>query len=833
MNSAPSLAAIAWRIFKRDWKRGELLVLLFSMGMAMASVSVIYLIIDRIEGATASEVSDLLGADLVITSPKEIAPEWLQQAKDFKLESARSIEFSSVLFFDDRLQLSAIKAISDNYPLKGALTIASTPYGTPRAVSGKPENGKIWVEPRIFTALKLNVGNQVELGYANLEVAAVLMRQPGQGSTLFNVAPTTIMNIENIEATKIIQPGSLVSYRYLFSGEKENIARFAAAIENEIDSSQRLISILDDSPMAGSALTRSKKYIGLSSLLTLILLGVAIAMSANRYARKQFDMSALMRCFGMSSGEVLRIFIYILGYVGIAGIVSGSVVGVVFQYFLVAVLADLVTTAMPAADYSVLIMPMLAASILLFGFSLPALLKVKLVPPMRVLRRQLQPLSMGGWLVYLVSAFALLLVMWLQMGDLTLLISVLLGLFAVVCVFTLIAALVLRSLKQLIHGRYAAVNFSLRQLQANKSFTLLHLLAFSITLFVISLIILVRTELVGKWQQSLGEKVPNHFMVNVKPAEVSELKDFFADNQLEFAGLYPMIRGRIAAINGVDIKTAVSEEARQHNSLRRELNITWASALPAGNKLVEGEWEWPQQSQEPLISIEERTASALDLSLGDRLEFSIGAEKWSARIVSIRSIDWQTFTPNFYVIANPGALEQFNATYITSFYMPKPQKALLAQLVENYPAITVIELDLILEEIQAVINKVATAVELIMVFVVAAGIALLWATMEHSFAAKYKQSAILRTLGASRGFIARSFRFEYFWLAILSSMLAIAAVEVITFLLYSRVFEIDFVIHWQLWWILPITTLVLMLVASWRGVDRVTRPSPLDLLRQN
>jgi len=823
---------IAFRIFRRDWKRGDLLVLLFAMCIAMASISVIYLVIDRIETATEREVADVLGADLVVSSPTPVAESWLSRAEQLGLQQATSVEFSSVLFANEKLQLSSIKAVSDGFPLKGRIEVADSPYQEKVIAQGIPPRGEVWVEPRIYSILQVAKGSEVELGYTNLKVGGAIMLQPGQGSTLFNIAPSAIMNIDDLEATKIIQPGSRVRYRYLFTGEVESLKNFRDEIKEKLTTSQRLVTIFDESPIAGSAITRSKKYIGLSSLLTMILLGVTIAMSASRYARRQFDTSALMRCFGLTNNQVLKIFTHILALVCFSGILIGSLVGVLFQEMLVALLAEQFVENLPNADYGVLLLPMLATIILLFGFSLPSLIQLKSVPPMRVLRRQLQPMGLQSWSVYLLSGLTLVFVMWLQMGDLKLLASVLVGLSIMAVIFALIASGILRLMKGMARSNSAAVNFSLRQLDANKGITLLHLLAFSITIFVIALIILVRGELLAKWQQSLGENIPNHFMVNVKPAEVEQLQGFFAQNKLEFSGLYPMIRGRIVGVNGEDIKTAVSEQGQQHNSLRRELNITWAKDLPIGNEVVEGEWNWAASDELFQISIEDKTAEALGLGLGDTLDFTIGSEKWRATIANIRSIDWQTFTPNFYIIAKPGALDEFKSTYISSFRLEAEKKPLLAEIIKNYPSITIIELDLILNEIQSVITKVSGAVELIMIFVVAAGLGLLWAAMEHTFDAKYRQSAILRTLGASKSFIAKSFRFEYLWLALLSSSMAIMAVELVTFILYQQVFNIPYEFHWQFWWTLPTASLALMLSASWKGVKKVTEPAPLSLIRQ-
>ena len=854
------LLVIALRIFRRDWRRGDLLNLIFAMAIAMASVSVIYLIIDRVETGTSQQSSQILGADLVITSPKAVDENWLTKAKELKLERAEIVEFASVLFANDKLQLSAVKAVSDNYPLKGRIEIADTPYSKTKTVTGHPSKGKIWIEPRILAVLSAQKGQKLELGYIDVEIDGTIMLQPGQGSTLFNIAPTAIIGLQDLEATKIIQPGSRVNYRYLFVGAKNDVSEFNQWIKPQLDTSQRLVTIFDESPMAGSAIARSKKYISLSGLLTLILLGVAIAMSANRFATRQFDMSALMRCFGMNNKQVISIFLMILLMVSFVGIGVGALLGVVFQSLMVTWLAELFGENLPAADFSVLFLPMLTSFILLLGFAMPSLIQLKSVPPMRVLRRQLEPMKVSAWSVYGAAAIALFIVMYVQMGDVKLLMSVFAGLLAMALIFGLLSKLVMSQIRRLTQSKSAAVNYSLRQLDANKNVTLLHLLAFSSTVFVIALVVIIKTELLSKWQQSLADDAPNHFMVNIPASEAPKVDEFLTTNQVISSETYPMVRGRVVQINGADIKDILSEKAMQHNSLKRELNMTWTESLPKGNKIVEGGWGWaasledsplPERSRratpsneldfdsvqskgvkkKATISIEDKMAKTLGLKIGDSLTFNIGSENWSAEITSLRSIDWQTFTPNFYIIANSGSLDGFSPTYINAFNLPKDKKKLVADLTNQHPTAIIIELDRIFAEIKQIIEKVSSAIELIMIFVVSAGVALLWAAMEHTFSQKLHQSAILRTLGASRQFIATSFRFEFLWLSLLSAMVAIICIELVSYFLYQQIFDIEFEFHFALWWQLPSGLFLLMMLASWRGVDRVTKPAPLSLLK--
>ncbi|MFT6733651.1 MAG: putative ABC transport system permease protein [Polaribacter sp.] len=840
MNSLSQLFTIAFRIFRRDWLRGDLSILVFALSIAMASVSIIYLIIDRVSSATDQQAAQIIGADLVITSPNEINQDWINTAKQLNLQSAKVISFASVLSANGKIQLSGVKAVSKNYPLKGRIELSDIPYAKTDIANQIPDLGSVWIAPRIYNQLSVKKGELIELGYAELNVNAVIMLEPGQGSSLFNIAPSAIINIQDLAKTKIIQPGSRVTYRYLFVGNKNDVEKFKLFLEPIINSSQRLVTIFDETPLAGSAITRSKKYISLSSILTLILLGIAIAITANRYATRQFDMSALMRCFGMNNRQVLTVFIFILGLVAVSGIMIGAVFGLGFQWLMVKWLSELFVETLPSPDLAVLLFPALSSLILLMGFAMPSLSQLKDVPPMRVLRRQLAPMKNNVRLIYFIAFISLLTVMYVQIGDFKLVLGVTAGLLVMALIFGVFAKLVLSQVRRLSNTGNVAVNYSLRQLDANKGVTLLHLLSFSSTLFVIAIVILVRTELLDKWQQSIAIDTPNHFMVNISPDKIADLSSLFKQNDVVASDQFPMVRARITKINGEDIKTALPESVQEHNSLKRELNMTWTEKLPKGNKITDGEWLTKTLSNEKTISNEKQiasisfdsqTAEILGLQINDQLTFTIGGREWTAEISSLRSIDWQTFTPNFYVIAKPGDLDDFSPTFMNAFYLPKEKKNLLAEIVKKYPTSTVIELDRIFDEVRKIIAKVSSAVEILMVFVVVAGLALLWATMEHSFAQKLKQSAILRTLGASRNFLAVSFRFEFLWIAILSSTVALICIELVTYFLYQSIFEIEFELHFSLWWQLPTALFALMLIASWRGVNRVTKPAPLLLLK--
>ncbi len=835
MSKQLSLWRFGFNLFKRDCFRGSLLNLLLAIHLSMLSASVIYLILDRLDAVNSQQVAEVLGADLVITSPHKIDNDWLLHAEKLSLKMAKVTEFPSVLVVGDKLQLSSVKAISDNYPLKGKVVIEANRSQKARvdAASNSRQRlsqGRIWLEPRLVTLLAVKDRQSIELGFSDFIFAGVIKSQPNQNSSLFNIAPSAMILEKDLDKTKILQPGSRVTHRYLFVGDKNKIKVFQEWLDGRLESSQRLVSLYDQSRALGSSIDKSRKYINLTSILTLLLLAVAIAMSANRYTQTQFDMSALMRCFGLNSHQVLMIFIWVLFFIALVAIITGGLMGYLLQFLLLKYYADLFPASVAFADWMVMAIPALSSFLLLYGFSIPALMRLKNVSPLRVLRRQLEPMKMQAWLIYLVAAITLGAILYFQIGDLKLVLLVSFVILVMLVLLALVSVFLLSGLRRWSVTSSAAINYSLRQLYANRSVTLIRILAFASSLFVMALIFIIKTELITKWQESLSPDAPNHFMVNIAAEQKTKVETDLQRYQVKATESYPMVRGRLIEINQQPIKQVLSKEALSHNSLRRELNITWTNHLPKGNKIVKGQWGWSKNQSTSLISIDSKMAERLGIEIGDRLTFSIGAAHWSAEITNIRSIDWQTLTPNFYIIANPRSLDDYAAVYIKAFRLTPSQKPLVSQLTKSYPNAIIIELDKVFEQIKTIISKASQAIQMIMFFVFAAGLILLWASMEYTYAEKLHQSAILRTLGASRPFIAASLRFEFVWLTVISVVIALSGIELASYGLYEFVFEVDYQLHYSLWWQLPLALLALILVSSWRGINRLTQPPPLRLL---
>jgi putative ABC transport system permease protein len=509
----------------------------------------------------------------------------------------------------------------------------------------------------------------------------------------------------------------------------------------------------EGAPAVESALGRARHYLNLSGLLSLLLGAVAIAIASNRYTRRHFDHAALLRCLGLRQNQVLSVYCLLLALAALIGTVAGIALGYLAQHGIIAALRGLLPEQLPRATAQAALLGCITGLLTVAGFALPGLLRIRAVTPLRVLRKDLTPLPMAGWLVMLVSLLCLGAVMSWYTLDPKLVAVVLAGGLALIAALMGFAWLLLRFAQRLGRRASIAVRFGLGHLLRHREASLAQIAAFGVILTLLSTLYLVHGELLADWQRQLPDDTPNHFLINLAPSETEPFRRFLGERDIAAARMYPMARGRISGVNGKTLAETYGEDYEQlHNSLRRELNLTWTTELPEDNRLVRGEWRMQGTDR---ISVEEEMARTLGLRPGDTLAFNIGGFETSAVIESIRAVNWDSFKPNFYVIFPPGVLENLGATYITSFYLPPERKPLLNELLERFPTVSVIEFDRILGQVRQVLEQASLAIQLMLLFVIAAGLAVLLATVYSTLDEKIYEAGLLRTLGANNRFIHR------------------------------------------------------------------------------
>ncbi|GLK90126.1 ABC transporter permease [Pseudomonas turukhanskensis] len=824
------LLNLAARQLRRDTRAGELRVLFFALLIAVAASTAIGFFSARLNAAMQLRATEFLGADMLLTGSSPATTAQLDAGRQRQLQHAQLVEFSSVIAGDEGIQLASVKAVSSAYPLRGQLKSAPAPYGQ-ETVGGGPQPGEAWVEARLLVALNVKVGDSVDVGAKSLRLSRVLTYEPDRAGDFYSLTPRLLMNLADLPATGVVQPGSRVRYAELWTGSAENLESYRQALKPMLAPNQKIEGARDGNRQVGGALGRAERYLNLSSLAAVLLAGVAVALCAARFAAKRFDASALLRCLGLSRREALTVFTLQLAMLGIVASGLGALLGWLGQLGLFYLLGGLLPATVPSGGFMPAVAGIATGLVALAGFALPPLAALGRVPPLRVLRRDLMPVPPSSWLVYGAALGALTLIMWRLSLDLPLTLALLGG--GLVAALVLGGALVLslQGLRRLLAGSPLPMRLGLGQLLRHPLAAAGQSLAFGLILLSMALIALLRGELLDNWQQQLPKDAPNYFALNVLPAD----KDAFAAQLSKLsphpAPLYPVVPGRLVAINGQGVKEVVSKDSTGDRAVRRDLSLTWAAELPVSNKLVAGTWWNAEKTELPGVSIESKLAESLKVKLGDRLKFNVGGLDREAQVTSLREVDWDTFQPNFYMIFEPGTLQDLPVTYLTSFYLPAQQEQQLVELSRAFPAVTLLQIEAILAQLRSILAQVTLAVEYVLLFVLAAGLTVLFAGLQATLDERIRQGALLRALGAERKVLQRARLAEFGVLGVASGLLAALGSELVSFLLYRYAFDMAWAPHWWLL-VLPLIGALLVGSAGVIGTRRALNASPLTVLRE-
>ncbi|MBT9540564.1 FtsX-like permease family protein [Thiobacillus sp.] len=811
-------------LLRRERSSGEWRVLLLALIIGVGSVATTGFLGDRIKRAMSEQGANFLGADLLVSSPRPIT-HWPQHA----LATSRAIEFTSMVAQGDAFQLATLRAVDAAYPLRGSVRIAARPFEPGVARPALPPRGSIYVDGTLLPLLNAQVGDRVQIGEAPFTIAGVVAEEPGQLGGVFGLAPRVFLRADEVAATRVLQPGSRVSYLYQFAGEAKPLAVFGAALKPALDSTQRLIGSREGVETLRGAFVNADKYIQLTALVSLLLSVAAIAIAAHRHALRHYDQAALLRCFGATTAQLRTLYAVQLLTLGLLGSLLGIAIGAAMQQGLALMILPDAATRLPALGSAPVGVALVSGLLALAGASLPALLRLIRVSPLRVLRRELPPLPLAAWISVAVSGSALLaLVAWV--ADDAKLVAVFVGALAgLAAVLVLLARLTLlggQAVQKLSHG---PLRFGLAQLLRHRFDSTVQLGAFTLALFLVALLALVRSDLVDSWRAQLPPDAPNYFLVNIAPQQQADVAAFLQQHRLQASALYPMVRGRLVSKNDAPIAATLPPEARDNATLRRELNLTWTATLPANNVILAGQWHGSQRSA--IISVESGMAERLKLAVGDSLGFQVGDQMLSARIGSIRSVKWDSMQPNFFVIFAPGQLDALPASAIASVHVSANQAGVLPGFVKAFPGITVLALDKLIANIEAVFAQIIGAIQLLLGFLLAAGMAVVVATLLASLDARQQEAVLLRTLGAQRAWLAKSLWSEFIALGLLAGLLASVCAEIAMALIAHRLFELPPRPHPWLWLVLPTAGALLVGLSGWLTTRQITRVPPMQSIR--
>ena len=799
-----NVSRMALRALRRDWQSGELRVLAMALLIAVASVAAVGFFTDRIQQAMERKASELLGADLVIAASRPIQPALAEEAQRQGLQIAETMSFRSVVLAGETTQLAEVKAVGPGYPLRGALQVSDAPFAPPQTVAVIPDPGQVWLDERLIQTLGLKVGDTVNLGVREFSVEQILAYEPDRAGDLFSIAPRLLLNLADMPSTELVQPGSRVEYRLLLAGEPAALADFKTWVQTRLADGEKLQGVRDARAELRSALDRAQRFLNLAALVSVILAGVGVAIAARRFAARHWDSVAILRCVGATEALIIRLFVLeLLALATLAGL-AGLIVGYAAQYGLSGVLGQLVSrTELPAPSWLPILPSLATGFITLLGFGLPPLLRLREVPPLRVLRRDLGPVNPRLLALYgpAMAATAALLV-W-QAGEWRLALYVCAGVAGAMIALSLAAWGLVKSLNLLRGQVGVAWRFGLANIARRGPGSAVQVVALGLGLMALLILTLVRTDLLASWRASLPPDAPNHFLINVQTDAVEGVRAFLRERDLRDVELFPMVRGRLTALNGRAVGPEDYANPRAQRLVAREFNLSWADALQDDNRIVAGRWWNADDRGQGVASVEVGLAEELGIALGDTLRFQIAGQEVEAKVMSLRSVEWDSFRANFFVVFPSGVLENYPATWITSFYLPPDRKPVLAELVRHYPSITILDVEALMTKVREIVDRVIAAVEYVFLFTLAAGLVVLYAAIQATQDERRFESAVLRTLGAQRKVVRRSLLAEFATLGLLAGVLAAAAATLLSYVLAEQVF--DFTYQWNPWiWLLGV-----------------------------
>ncbi len=829
--SAGAVLRLAARMLGRDWRAGEQRVLAVALIVAVASLTTVAFFADRVGRTLSREANQLLGADLVVVSDVPIAESFRSEARRLGLAVNEAVRFPSMTQAKDRALLTEVKAVSAGYPLRGKLRIRESAAGPDFEPARIPAPGSVWVDDRLLRRLDVSIGDRVAVGERGFTVAAMVSEEPESSAGFLNLGPRLMFNMDDLASTALVQVGSRVSYRLFVAGDTQRVAAFRDYAAQTIRPGQRVEDIREARPEINSALTRAERFLGLSALLTVILAGVAVALAARRYLQRHLDACAIMRCLGASQTLILTLHVLQFAIIGLIASAIGCAIGFLCQYLLAALLAPIVSVSLPAPGWLPVLQGLIAGFVLLFGFALPPLMALKKVPTLRVLRRDLGAPDSFGLSAYLLGGAAMSgLILW-QAQDPKLGMYVLGGVLGTMMASAVLTLLVLRLLSSFSRGAGLNWRFGLANLRRRTMGTVIQVIALGLGMMALILLTLVRSDLLESWQRSLPPDAPNRFLVNIQPDQAGAITDFFAGRQLQPPALFPMIRGRLVEVNGKPVSSKDYVEDRARRLIDREFNLSWAEKMQPGNVIVAGRWFAASDAGKPLLSVEEGIAKTLGLKLGDDLTYDIGGSRLTATISSLRTVDWDSFRVNFFVIAPPGVLERYPGSFVTSLHLPASQSVVMDEIVKRFPNLLVIDVAAILAQVQRMMDQVVRAIEFVFLFSLAAGLLVLFAAVSSTHDERVFDAAVMRTLGAVSAQLRAVQVAEFLLIGALAGLLAAVGASAVGFVLAKQVLNVPYSIDAWIWLVGLVAGAIGVAIAGLLGTAKVLRTPPMQVFR--
>jgi len=794
------LFSLAWRQLRRDLAAGDIRILIAALVLAVIAVTSVGFVTDRAGRALAIEANRLLGGDAVVRGDAPIVGKIRDASQTDGLRRTDIVELPTMIRLGRgdtaQLKLGELRALGEGFPLRGQFRIVDAKGE--RNVDGAPAPGTLWLSRAGADALGAKPGDSIGIGGVELRLAALVLQEPDGAIDYFNVAPKVFIALGDLPSTGLIQPGSRVGYKLVIAGEAQAVEAFSKAARASLGRGQRLETIADARPEIRSALDRAGRFLGLAALVSVVLAAVAVAMAARRHSERHLSGAAVMRCLGASQRTLAAIHIGELLILGVVASLIGIVVAFALQWGVGAWLANELMVEIPPASVWPALQGFATGIVVLMSFGAPPVLALRRVPALRVLRRDLDATEPSAWLVALAGFGGLGALLWWQAGSATLGLTMLLGIVATLAALALIAyglILLVRRMRSRLRGslRYGLANVSRRA-----GTSIAQVSALGLGLMALLLLTFVRTDLLDRWRLSLSDDAPNRFVINVQPDQLDGVREYMTSQGVGTPKLYPMIRGRLVEHNGKPVTgdAYAADGDRARRLAEREFNLSSAETVGDDNKIVAGKLWPPKRLAKPEISVEQEFAESLKWKLGDRVAFDIAGQRFEATITSLRTVEWESFKPNFFVIASPGALDEYSGSYITAVKVPPERTTFTAGLVQRFPNLSVIDVDAILTQVKSIGDQVAMVVQVVFWFSLAAGVLVLLAAVSASQDERLREGGVMRALGGSRRQLRMAQASEFAVIGLLSGVVAAIAASILAGVVAVQVFDLPFEINW-------------------------------------
>jgi putative ABC transport system permease protein len=816
--------SFAFRLMLRDIRSGDILTLLIALIISVGTVTSIGLFIDRLQLSFEQESASFLAADRLIRSDDAIPNIWQTKADTEGLQQALRTSFRTMIFAGDAFQLSQLSAVTDSYPLKGAYLLDETLFGSGSPFNASPQKGKIWLSSRLASLLNVSIGDTVDVGESKLTVANYLVRDPGSSASAFTLSPRAVMNMADIASTQVIIPGSRVRYALLLAGERDALDDYEAWVKPKLSDGQRWQTPAQKGERIGDTIAKAESFLLLAGTLAVILSGIAMALASARFVKRHLMQVAVLKTLGATPKALVRVFLIQFSILFAVGALVGLGVGWGGQGIIASLLSGLMSSALPEPSFTRLWLGIATGFISMMAFCIPLMLRLIKISPMSVLQPSLK-LEQNTVLLYSIGLIGMFGLMCLYTNGFLLPSIMTLAIVAIGVFISLLGSVVFKLGRSLTSGATSGWQIGLASLYRRLIPNLFQLLVFTLIIMLGLILVGVKSSLVSDWQKQLPADAPNHYLFNVQADQIEQINK--ATEQLEVlkSDWYPMVRGRVTSVNGASIQTLYPEDRGEPELYERELNLTWSESIGKGNKLVSGDLDAYG------LSIEQRVAREANLLLGDNLTLNIGGIDMTLPITSIRTVDWGSMQPNFYLILPKKALQDYPANFVSSLFISDAKAQFFYKAMSIFPTVSILNVSDILKQIQSIISQLSKAIELVLLCILAAGGLVLLASVRATLEERLEEGALLRVLGARKALVQQALFVEFGALGLFSGVIGATGAEACLYGLQVFLFKAEASWHPLLWVIGPLIGVSIISAIGLFASRTVLKVPPMLLLR--